>query len=228
MTQRLETLGDAVRRAVDNAGTQDPRQPPGTKSRDLVQVSVRPRERHVEQEVLAGGALRQRITQPANDSCDGALTQPPELPAALINNISVITGEQFVPAVPRQHDLDLPRGKHRHEVRRECGCVAEWLIELRQDGCQSIGALGLDDQLAMVCTETLGDNACVRQLVEVGLAEADGERCEPLAALQGHERNNGTGVKAARQESSDRHVADEVSPYRLAQPPPQLFDELIT
>ena len=72
----------------------------------------------------------------------------------------------------------------------------------------------------------LGDEPRVGALVEAALGEADRERVHRLRRLLRRERRERRGVDAAGEQDADRHVGEEMRPHRVAQPRPQLLDEL--
>jgi hypothetical protein len=66
------------------------------------------------------------------------------------------------------------------------------------------------DQLVMVGAEVLRHPPRVRELVEIRLVEADGKGLDRPCRHAGHQRDDETGVDAARQERAERHVAHHV------------------
>src|SRR5262249_25575455 len=72
----------------------------------------------------------------------------------------------------------------------------------------------------------LGDEPCIRELVERALLEADRERAQRLARLLCGQRGKRARVDAAREQYADGHVADEVRADGVAQPRAQLLDQL--
>jgi hypothetical protein len=72
----------------------------------------------------------------------------------------------------------------------------------------------------------LRDGARAVELVERCLLEPDREGPHRLRGLLRRERREHAGVDAAREQHADRHVRDEVRTHRVAEPRPQLLDEL--
>ena len=81
----------------------------------------------------------------------------------------------------------------------------------------------LDHQLVVLGAKTLGNLARVAQLVEVALAETDGEGLDRAAAELGHLGHHGARIHAAAEEGAQRHVGDQPSPNRVAQQGSELF-----
>ena len=72
----------------------------------------------------------------------------------------------------------------------------------------------------------LGDQPRVGELVERALLEADRERPHRLGALLRRERRQRGRVDPAREQDADGDVGEQVRPHGVAQPRPQLLDQL--
>src|SRR5215469_14198405 len=73
---------------------------------------------------------------------------------------------------------------------------------------------------------TVRDEPRVGALVEAALREADRERVHGLRGLLGRERRERGRVDAAGEEDADRYVREQMRPHGVAQPSPQLLDQL--
>ena len=91
---------------------------------------------------------------------------------------------------------------------------------------QQVRDVRAQNELMVVRVVALGHLACILELVEGALLEADRERLETLRALRGRQGREDRRVDAAREEHADRHVGNEMGPDRLAQACAQLLDEL--
>ena len=143
------------------------------------------------------------------------------MPPAVVHHVPVVTGEQLIPSVTRQHDLHVLPRETRDEVGRDRGWIGKRLIEGAQEVIQHVEVLGTDDELVVLCPEPLCDSSRIGELVVRFFPEAHGERLDRDTDLGRHDRDDGARIDSPAQEGADRHVADEVRADCVLQEGPQ-------
>ena len=118
------------------------------------------------------------------------------------------------------------RGELRDEVGRERGRVGERLVEGLGEGGQEQRRVRPEHELAVLRPVALGDEPRVGQLVEAALLEADRERAQRLrgsSAASAASTDESIPPERSTPTGTSRH---EMRAHRVAQPRPQLLDEL--
>ena len=133
-----------------------------------------------------------------------------------VGHVARVSAERLVAAVAVERDRHVLARQLREVEAGDRGGVGERLAVVAHDLRDDLDRVGPHDELVVVGAEQLGDLACVRQLVEVVVIEADRERLHRAAARLRHRGDDGGRVDAARQEGSERHVGDQPAARRGA------------
>ena len=121
-----------------------------------------------------------------------------------------VAGEQFVAALARQDDRDVLRGVLRQQPGGQQARVAKGLIHAPGPVAERAFARShVHPDLVMVGPERVRDTRCEWRLVVARMVDAHAEGGEARAVRPGREHRDETGVDAARQEDTERHLAGD-------------------
>ena len=113
-------------------------------------------------------------------------------------NVAIVSAEQLVAAIPRQHDGHVLSREPRYVPCRNRRRVGERLVELFDQVIENRHPVRLDDELVMIGSEVRGNAARVFELVERRLVESDRERLDLLAGGLGHQANHQARIDPTR------------------------------
>ena len=124
-----------------------------------------------------------------------------------------IPAERLVAAVAADGHFDVLAQLAAQQVRRYRRAVDKRLVELIEDAVDLVEVgdrfRGHDDP-AVPEARVLGDDAGVRQLVELAVAETDGKCLDADAQFPGHERDQQRRIDAAAEHRAHRHIGNHV------------------
>src|SRR5205085_5647506 len=95
-----------------------------------------------------------------------------------------VTGEQLVATVAGERHLYVLGGKLRYQIGRNGGRIGKRLVEMVHQLRDQVERIWADDDFVVICIVFSGDRGGQRQLVELGLLEADGKSFHWLLGLQ--------------------------------------------
>ena len=130
--------------------------------------------------------------------------------------VALVSREGLVAAVPRQRDRDVLPRDLRDEKRGQDGLVSERLVEERRQLGDELDRIGLDEKLLVHRAEGARGNAGCGALVVAWIMDADRERPNGPGRLLRHQADDDRRVDPSGEQGSERDVAHEPAPHRVA------------
>ena len=156
--------------------------------------------------------------QALEEHCDSRRREhAPDAAGDRVPGVARVAAEELVAALAGERHLDLRRDGPRDVPERDRRRIGERLLEAFDDRGEVGCSIRADGDLVVVAADRLGHRSRRVELVEGGIAEADGERHRRLAELVAGEEREERRVDPTREQDRERHIRAEVEPHRLAE-----------